>query len=524
MRSKAQHPIQQSRKAVILLAVLVVVVLLTLAAYQYVELVTAEYRAADSYTRSGQAKAYAASGVHYVASIVGNSTNFTNVLNGNPYDNPGAFQGIVVAPSDQPNRQGRFSIVSPLGPDDTTSTTNPFRYGLTDESGKININALMQPGGPGGQKAHDILINLPNMTEEIVNCILDWIDTNETPRSSGAKSDYYSTLNPPYRCKSGPLDTPEELLLVKGITPPLLLGNDFNRNGILDPGEDDGTGVVNHGWSAYLTVFSRELNLASDGTPRIWINDFSDLNSLYTNLQTPLGQELAKYIILYQMYGEAQGGARPSVSLTGTQSSQALAQATQNSTRRPTQVTSFFDLAKSTAVDVTIPGAPPRTPPTTFRFTNPLRDPGTMRQLLPILFDKTTTTNNPIPARVNVNTAPQAVLTALLTSFPNLTGTDVQNIIDHRPNMSSADAPDPIFQTPTWLITEANLDPKNLSGVDRFITASTGVYRIQSIGYFDGGGPTARIEAVIDTNNQRPRIVSWRDLTELGKGFELGSR
>ena len=197
MRHNTNNSSRRSPKAVILLAVLVVVVLLTLAAYQYSELVVAEYRAADSYERSGKAKAYAASGVHYVAAIVSNSNTFTNMLNGNPYDNPTAFQGIIVA-SDDPSRQGRFSIVSPLGPDDTTTGGNPFHYGLTDESGKININALMKVD-PTGQKAHDVLMNLPNMTEEIANSILDWIDASDTPRSGGAKNDYYSTLNPPYR-------------------------------------------------------------------------------------------------------------------------------------------------------------------------------------------------------------------------------------------------------------------------------------------------------------------------------------
>jgi hypothetical protein len=44
---------------------------------------------------------------------------------------------------------------------------------------------------------------------------------------------------------------------------------------------------------------------------------------------------------------------------------------------------------------------------------------------------------------------------------------------------------------------------------------------VQSVGYFEGGGPSARIEAVIDTNAGRPRIIYWRDLTELGKGYEL---
>ena len=50
---------------------------------------------------------------------------------------------------------------------------------------------------------------------------------------------------------------------------------------------DDGSGVVSQGWSAYLTCYSRELNLASDGTARININD-PDLNNLNTNLQSAL--------------------------------------------------------------------------------------------------------------------------------------------------------------------------------------------------------------------------------------------
>jgi hypothetical protein len=57
--------------------------------------------------------------------------------------------------------------------------------------------------------------------------------------------------------------------------------------------------------------------------------------------------------------------------------------------------------------------------------------------------------------------------------------------------------------------------------VDRYITTAAQVYRVQSVGYFDGGGPTVRIEAVIDTNAGRPRIVYWRELTELGKGFDF---
>ena len=49
------------------------------------------------------------------------------------------------------------------------------------------------------------------------------------------------------------------------------------------------------------------------------------------------------------------------------------------------------------------------------------------------------------------------------------------------------------------------------------------VPRHQSLGYLEDGGPTARVEAVIDANNGRPRILYYRDLTELGKAFDLST-
>src|SRR5204863_8942558 len=84
------------RRGFVLLAVLVVLVVLTLVAYQFSDLMTAEMRAADSYTRSQQARALADSGIHYVAAIVANPDYIENRLNGNLYDNPDAFEGVVV--------------------------------------------------------------------------------------------------------------------------------------------------------------------------------------------------------------------------------------------------------------------------------------------------------------------------------------------------------------------------------------------------------------------------------------------
>ena len=146
------------------------------------------------------------------------------------------------------------------------------------------------------------------------------------------------------------------------------------------------------------------------------------------------------------------------------------------------------------------------------------KDSSSIAMLLPTLLDKTTTsTSTEFFGRINVNTAPAAVLATL----PGLQDTDVQTILSLRPAAGSAELADPTYQTPAWLMTQANLPASTLKTLERYITARSQVFRLQSVGHFDGGGPTARIEAVIDTNGGRPRIVYWRDLTEAGKGFQL---
>jgi type II secretory pathway component PulK len=564
IRASTHGTVPQKRRGVVLLTVLVVVALLTLAAYQYSEMMLSEYKAADAFTRSMQARALADSGVHYAAAMLSNSDTVQNSLNGNPWDNASAFQGILVRDSQQPRFRGRFSIIAPLDPDSAasgvTAVNQGYRFGVADESAKLNIQALMKIDS-SGQIAYNALMKLPNMSDDVANSILDWIDSRSTmPRTNGAKDQYYSTLSPPYHCKNGSLDSMEELLLVKGVTPQLLLGNDRNRNGMLDPDENDGTGVVDRGWSALMTIYSREQNIDSQGNPRIYIND-SDLQTLYNNLQTAVGDDLASFIIAYRQYGPASsqgsgsgsgpsvgggGGpapampAQPSTGRGPPTSSQSVVvrgdgsvvqtaatttgagsgatrltrnQLTFQNSGQGRSISSLYELINSS---VSIPSTTPNTPPTV--YPSPMSDPSSIRQLFPVLYDKATTmTDGEIPGRVNVNTAPRAVLSAL----PGLADADVQAILDHRPDPSATQAPDAIFQTPAWLLTEASLSTNTLRTLDRYITTRTQVYRVQSVGYFDGGGPAARVEAVIDTNAGRPRIIYWRDLTELGKGYVL---
>jgi hypothetical protein len=68
--------------------------------------------------------------------------------------------------------------------------------------------------------------------------------------------------------------------------------------------------------------------------------------------------------------------------------------------------------------------------------------------------------------------------------------------------------------------TQGQITAAKLMTMQSYITGRTQVYRIQAVGYFDKGGPIARVEAVVDTNGGNPLILYYRDLTDLGRGID----
>lgn len=62
----------------------------------------------------------------------------------------------------------------------------------------------------------------------IIDALIDWMDSGDGDweEEYGAEENYYQSLDPPYSCKNGPIESIEELLLVKGITSELLYGTE----------------------------------------------------------------------------------------------------------------------------------------------------------------------------------------------------------------------------------------------------------------------------------------------------------
>jgi DNA uptake protein ComE-like DNA-binding protein len=145
-----------------------------------------------------------------------------------------------------------------------------------DEGSKLNLN--------NPNVTADMLELLPRMTPAFAAAIIDWRDADSTISAGGAEAETYGRLQPPYLCKNAPFDSVDELRLVSGATLDILLGEDVNRNGIIDPDEtdDDRDGVADPGILEYVTVCSREPNTRSDGSPRIRLSDRAQLQLLLT--------------------------------------------------------------------------------------------------------------------------------------------------------------------------------------------------------------------------------------------------
>ena len=54
-----------------------------------------------------------------------------------------------------------------------------------------------------------------------------------------------------------------------------------------------------------------------------------------------------------------------------------------------------------------------------------------------------------------------------------------------------------------------------------FVCAGGSVYRAQVIGYYDDGRAASRLEVVLDATQQPARVLLWRDISHLGRGYAL---
>ncbi len=458
------QPPSLSRRGTVLILALVVTVILSLAVLTFSRLMISERKGANYSLRQKQARLLAESGVQWLRLYLSQG-ELTIRGRGDLYDNL-EFCAVIVndgtisatrmlessrelsstAPID-PRDVGRFTVLAPALSEDGSLIGDGFRYGLEDESAKLNLHWVVEVDGQFPGLGRIILTRLPGITDAIADAILDWMDEDDEPREYGAESEFYSLLDPPYRPRNAVPDSIDELLLVEGVTPQLLYGIDWNRNGLWDRGEpdpstlEDAFGVsdesLNLGLAAYLTVDSRESQLTPDGLLRINVNS-EDLTDLHAKLVEALeNEEWANYIVAYRQYGSGTSSAASSLGdIQGGQSganggvpggtSDSGQSATSDSNVRSgggsgtisltqeatTEINSLLDLVGGLTRILYEGASEPQTLNSPFSS-----DPDSMRNDLPLLYDQLMLSDEPTVGRINFNQAPRAILEMLSTEF-----------------------------------------------------------------------------------------------------------
>jgi type II secretory pathway component PulK len=331
-------------------------------------------------------------------------------------------------------------------------------FGLADEAAKINLNSA-------SSNVLAALVSLiPNANQDLPGAILDWRNTN----TSGTYQSYYSTRSQSYQTKSGPFETIEELRLVYGGDYETIVGEDVNRNGVLDPSETDlnHNGQLDPGLLEYLTVYTREPNTYSNGTPRVTIRTVTGSGGpLPTLLRTVFGSTRANAILRNLGLLSTGGGA--------------------------TQT------------------------PVTRTFRSPLELYVTSRmtadEFSQIANFITVTNGNYIEGRINVNTASAMVL-ACLPGFDSAPGVS-ETLVTYRETN-----PDKLGSVAWVLDALAQNTNSVLPTLIRSdcITTQTYQYSADVAAVGPNGHGYRRARFVFDTSDGTPKIVYRQDLTHLG--------
>ncbi|MBU1903884.1 MAG: type II secretion system minor pseudopilin GspK [Proteobacteria bacterium] len=155
-----------------------------------------------------------------------------------------------------------------------------FQVEISDLSGRIQINRLIGENGKYDEAQKKLLTKFLSSqqfrlsseeVENLIDAIKDWVDPDDDVTRFGAENGYYQSLENPYSCKNGPVESLGEMLLIKGMTEERFFGGEH------------GPGISN-----YLTIYG-------DGKININTADPLILSALSDDIDTEMVRDMAAY-------------------------------------------------------------------------------------------------------------------------------------------------------------------------------------------------------------------------------------
>ncbi|MEO6035847.1 MAG: helix-hairpin-helix domain-containing protein [Verrucomicrobiota bacterium] len=389
---------------------------------------------------------------HDVLDRRGASKNHTGLL----YDNPKEFREVEFG-------RGKFRVFH------RDSDSGESIYGITDEESRLNVNTATPEN----------FAKIQDMTPDVIAAIVDWRDQDNAVTPSGAEADYYASLAPPYLPRNGPFLTTRELLMVRGVTRELLLGEDVEQNGLLDSNEGGDSSSKNNrgardpGWAALLTVSSTEEDHNASGKDRV-------------NLQS------------------ADEGSLTSVKGITAQIAKAII-----ANRNQKKFETIVDLLDVSEIQ-NQPGqsSPPQNRPGNARGQTSQNSRATPSgpslindDLLMDIADNVTVESQTTQAGlINVNTASLDVLLCL----PGIERPLAQAIISHRKS-------DGFFPNTAWLLKVPGMTREIFKQIAPRVTARSETFRIISEGKVTSTGARQCIEAIVHMDRYNIETLSYRE-------------
>ena len=132
------------------------------------------------------------------------------------------ISGYVSKGSDSARRSATVSLARGGGSELTRDLgEGSITVRIRPENARINLDSIINVNDP--KQTSELWAPIFetagvsfDQRDALIDCLLDWVDQDELSHLNGVESEYYQGLTPPYSSKNAPIDTVDELALIKG--------------------------------------------------------------------------------------------------------------------------------------------------------------------------------------------------------------------------------------------------------------------------------------------------------------------
>ena len=446
VRERAPSAPSRSRGSVLVIVMWICLGLVALTLY-FANSMSSELRAADNRITEVSARQAIAGGIRYASYVLAKHATGGAV----PLIEDYKAEALPVG-------DALFWFIGRNTDDLPQAQLNEPWFALVDEGSKLNLNTVTS--------AMLQALPLPSMTAEFADAIVAW--RSATSQNSANMDNLYSQLDPPRHNKGAPYETVDELRLINGAMLDVILGEDTNRNGVLDLNEDDGdasaprddqNGQLLAGLLEYVTVYSRVPATSASGSRRLNVTALTTQQARQ-QMQTRLTQR----------------------GISTQRAAQMLARIPFNPRlpQNPSTITSVADFMVTTQM--------------------------TADEFVLVHTDLTASAanNGAAPGLINVNTAGEAVLACI----PGIGADRAAALVSYRRTNPTA------LTSMAWL-TQV-MSPAQIRQAGRYITDQSYQFSADIAAVAANGRGYCREKVVFDTSTSTPRIVYRQDLTSFG--------